>query len=61
MLLGSNTFIPGFMEQLTGLKAGDEKEVEVTFPDDYQAEELAGRLLYSRLRLKVFSANRCGN
>lgn len=43
LVLGSNTFIPGFEEQLTGLKAGDEKDVEVTFPDDYQAEELAGQ------------------
>jgi len=38
--LGSNSFIPGFEDQLIGVKAGDEKEVKVTFPKDYQAEDL---------------------
>lgn len=52
LLLGSNTFIPGFEEQLTGLKAGDEKEVEVTFPDDYQAEELAGQAAVFKVAVK---------
>ncbi|MCL1805070.1 MAG: trigger factor [Clostridiales bacterium] len=41
--LGSNTFIPGFEEQLVGVKAGDELEVKVAFPGDYRAEELAGK------------------
>lgn len=41
--LGSNSFIPGFEEQLVGVKAGDEKNVEVTFPEDYQAKDLAGK------------------
>lgn len=42
--LGSGQFIPGFEEQLVGLKAGDEKVVEVTFPEDYSsAPHLAGR------------------
>lgn len=41
--LGSNSFIPGFEDQLVGCKAGDEKDVEVTFPEDYHAEELRGR------------------
>ncbi len=41
--LGSGTFIPGFEEQLIGEKAGSEKEVNVTFPEDYHAEELAGK------------------
>lgn len=40
--IGSNTFIPGFEEQLIGMKATEEKEIEVTFPDDYNAEELKG-------------------
>ncbi|MDN6327200.1 MAG: trigger factor, partial [Alkalibacterium sp.] len=40
--LGSNSFIPGFEEQLIGSKAGEEKEVNLTFPEDYQAEDLAG-------------------
>lgn len=41
--IGSGTFIPGFEEQLVGLKAGDEKDVKVTFPEEYQAEELQGK------------------
>lgn len=41
--LGSNTFIPGFEDQLVGLKAGQSKDVEVRFPDDYHAEDLKGR------------------
>ncbi|WP_283580230.1 trigger factor [Ligilactobacillus aviarius] len=41
--LGSKTFIPGFEDQLVGHKAGDEVEVKVTFPDDYQAEDLQGK------------------
>ncbi len=43
LTLGSNSFIPGFEEQLVGLKAGDEKDVTVTFPEEYQAENLAGK------------------
>ena len=41
--LGSNTFIPGFEEQLVGVKKGDETTVKVTFPEQYQAENLAGK------------------
>lgn len=41
--IGSGTFIPGFEEQLVGLKSGDEKDVKVTFPEEYQAEELQGK------------------
>jgi trigger factor len=41
--LGSGTFLPGFEEQLTGAAAGDEVKVNVTFPDDYQVAELAGK------------------
>ena len=41
--IGSGSFIPGFEEQLVGLSAGDEKEVEVSFPEEYHAEELAGK------------------
>ena len=41
--LGSNTFIPGFEEQLIGVKTGDVKDVNVTFPEDYQAKDLAGQ------------------
>ncbi|MCM3715072.1 trigger factor [Alkalihalobacillus oceani] len=41
--IGSGQFIPGFEEQLVGLKAGEEKDVEVTFPEEYHAENLAGK------------------
>lgn len=41
--LGSGQFIPGFEDQLVGAKSGDEVEVKVTFPEDYQATDLAGK------------------
>jgi len=41
--VGSGSFIPGFEEQLVGVKAGEEKAVTVTFPEDYGAEHLAGK------------------
>ena len=41
--VGSKTFIPGFEEQLIGLKQNDEKEIEVIFPNDYPSEELKGQ------------------
>lgn len=43
LVLGSNSFIPGFEDQLVGVKAGEEKTVEVKFPDEYGAENLAGK------------------
>lgn len=43
LVLGSGMFIPGFEEQLTGVKAGDEKTIKVTFPEEYQATHLAGK------------------
>ena len=43
LVLGSNSFIPGFEDQLIGAKAGEEKTVEVAFPADYGAENLAGK------------------
>jgi trigger factor len=43
LVLGSGSFIPGFEEQLVGAKAGDEVEVKVSFPADYQAKHLAGK------------------
>lgn len=43
LVLGSNSFIPGFEEQLIGTKVGDDVEVKVSFPADYQAENLAGK------------------
>jgi trigger factor len=41
--IGSGSFIPGFEEQLIGAKAGDSRDVNVTFPEEYHAEELAGK------------------
>ncbi|WP_422102132.1 trigger factor [Vreelandella sp.] len=43
LVIGSNSFIPGFEDQLIGAKAGEEKTIAVTFPSDYQAEHLAGQ------------------
>ncbi|WP_341234620.1 trigger factor [uncultured Sulfitobacter sp.] len=43
LVLGSNSFIPGFEEQLVGVVVGEEKDVTVSFPDDYQAPNLAGK------------------
>ena len=53
--LGSHTFIPGFEEGLIGAAAGDEKELNVTFPEDYQNEDLAGKAVV--FKVKVNSVN----
>ncbi|MBH9967060.1 trigger factor [[Bacillus] enclensis] len=49
--LGSGQFIPGFEEQLVGAAAGEEKEVEVTFPEEYHAAELAGKAATFKVKL----------
>ncbi|MCJ8007014.1 trigger factor [Lederbergia wuyishanensis] len=49
--IGSGSFIPGFEEQLVGVKAGEEKDVEVTFPEEYHAEELAGKPAVFKVKL----------
>ena len=43
VVLGANRFIPGFEEQLVGVKTGEEKELNVTFPEDYPSADLAGK------------------
>lgn len=43
LTVGSHTFIPGFEEQLVGVKSGEETEVNVKFPDEYHSEDLAGK------------------
>ena len=43
LVIGSGSFIPGFEEQIIGANTGDELDVNVTFPEDYQAEDLAGK------------------
>ena len=40
LTIGSNSFIPGFEEQIIGMEKGEEKELNLTFPEDYHAEEL---------------------
>lgn len=48
--LGSNTFIPGFEDQVVGMSAGEEKDVNVTFPEDYGAAELAGAAVVFKVK-----------
>lgn len=49
--IGSNQFIPGFEEQMVGLKSGDSKDLNVTFPESYQAENLAGKAVVFKVKL----------
>ena len=53
LVIGSGRFIPGFEEQIIGLKAGDEKTIKVTFPAEYQAEHLAGKDAEFEITLKL--------
>lgn len=50
--LGSNTFIPGFEEQLVGLKKGDAKDVNVTFPEEYHSADLKGKPVTFKVTIK---------
>jgi trigger factor len=56
LVIGSNRFIPGFEEQLKGAKVGEEKTIEVTFPADYQAANLAGKLATFDVKVKAIKA-----
>ena len=56
LTLGSNTFIPGFEEQLVGAKVGDDVDVKVTFPEEYQAKELAGKEAVFKCAVKKIEA-----
>ena len=49
--LGSGSFIPGFEDQLIGVKAGDEKELNLTFPEDYHADELKGAAVVFKVKV----------
>ena len=51
LVLGSGSFIPGFEEQVVGHAAGEEFDVNVTFPEEYQAEELAGKAAVFKIKL----------
>ncbi|AEM74175.1 trigger factor [Caldicellulosiruptor acetigenus] len=52
LTIGSNSFIPGFEEQLIGMNKGEEKEIEVTFPEDYQEPSLAGKKATFKAKVK---------
>ena len=56
LVIGSNRFIPGFEEQLKGAKVGEEKTIEVTFPEQYQAANLAGKLATFDIKVKAIKA-----
>jgi len=49
--IGSNTFIPGFEEQVIGMKVGDEKDLDLTFPEDYGAKDLAGAKVVFKVKV----------
>ncbi len=51
LVIGSGIFIPGFEDQLVGKKAGEEVEVNVTFPEDYHAENLAGKPVVFKVKV----------
>ena len=49
--IGSNTFIPGFEDQIIGMKTGDEKDINVTFPEEYHSEELKGQPVVFKVKV----------
>ena len=49
--IGSNTFIPGFEDALIGAKSGDEKDINVTFPEDYPSDELKGQAVVFKVKV----------
>lgn len=51
LVLGSGSFIPGFEEQLVGVKAGEEKDLNLTFPEEYHAEELKGQAVVFKVKV----------
>ena len=54
--IGSNQFIPGFEEQMIGMSSGEEKDIHVTFPENYQAENLAGKAVVFKIKLHEVKA-----
>ncbi len=56
LVLGSSSFIPGFEDQLVGTKAGEAKDVEVSFPEDYQAANLAGKAATFKCKVNAVKA-----
>ena len=56
--IGSNTFIPGFEDQLIGMKKGEEKDINVTFPEDYHSEELKGAAVVFKVKVNEIKTRR---
>lgn len=56
LVLGSNTFIPGFEDQLIGMNIGDEKDINITFPKDYQSDDLKGKDAVFKVKLNALKA-----
>ena len=54
--IGSGSFIPGFEEQMVGMKVDEEKEIEITFPEEYHAAELAGKPAVFEVKVKEIKA-----
>ncbi|OPJ56312.1 trigger factor [Alkalithermobacter paradoxus] len=61
LVVGSGTFIPGFEEQLVGANIGDEVDVDVTFPEEYHAENLAGKKALFKVTIKEIKAKELPN
>lgn len=59
--LGSNSFIPGFEEQLVGLGKGEEKEVNVSFPENYHSEDLKGKAAVFKVKIHDIKRKTCQN
>ena len=53
LTLGSGSFIPGFEEQVVGMAIGEERDIEVTFPEGYQSEQLAGKPAVFKVKLNA--------
>lgn len=51
LVIGSKTFIPGFEEQVVGMSAGEEKDIDVTFPENYGSEDLAGQPVVFKVKV----------
>lgn len=58
LTLGSHQFIPGFEESIVGMNIGDTRDIEVTFPDDYQAEDLKGKKATFTVTLHKLTGNK---
>lgn len=56
--IGSNTFIPGFEDQVIGMKVGEEKDINVTFPKDYHSEDLKGAAVVFKVKVNEIKVKR---